>query len=145
MSWVLYVSDFVALVPSQLLPFEKTDPSTWYIKLMGVEGTGMGFAFGVVPAASIGWDWLELLVKGAVFGYILTRIQSWYCSRSRSFWVTVLFVYLMVVSYNCFRASWLYFIPMVGLRFMPFYLLIRSLSHRVQFSNQKMQRDMLPV
>ena len=51
--WQIYVSDLYMVIPSQLLPFEKIDPSLWYIDVLG-DRSGIGFMFGILAQAALG-------------------------------------------------------------------------------------------
>jgi len=113
------LNDFVAPIPSQLLPFEKLDASTWYTRILGIEDTGAAYGFGVISEGAIGWGWPELLLKGLLTGYILARLQRWYKARSTNYWVLVIYLYLEVSCYWLFRTSCFYFITLLLLTFCP--------------------------
>ena len=58
----LYFGELLMLIPSRwqpLLPFPVLDPSDWYLDVLDVRGTGVGFMFGVVAQAIIGGDWVS--------------------------------------------------------------------------------------
>ncbi len=122
--------DFVAPIPSQILPFEKLDESTWYARVLGIETTGAAYAFGVMAEGAIGWGVLELLLKGMLTGYLLARLQRWYKSNSSKYWVVVIYVYLEVSCYWLFRAGCFYLMPLVLFNVLPFYVAVRLLSAR---------------
>src|SRR5258705_695362 len=43
--WQIYVSDAYILIPQQVLPFEKIDPASWYLGILGWRGTDTGLMF----------------------------------------------------------------------------------------------------
>ncbi len=123
-------ADFIAPIPSQLLPFEKLDEAIWYTRVLGVEDTGVGYAFGVISQSAIGWGWAELVVKGMLIAYILARFQRWYRANSNKYWVLVIYLYLEVSCYWLFRSSSFYFITLLFFNVLPFYVVVRLLSAR---------------
>ena len=58
------------------MPFEKVAASEWYLREIGMSGTGQGFMWGVISQSIVGLDWLELALRGAILGYILAQIPS---------------------------------------------------------------------
>ncbi len=126
----VYVNDLISPIPSQLLPFEKLDGAIWYTRVLGIENTGAAYGFGVMAESAIGLGWLELVLKGALIAYMLSRLQRWYKTRSSQYWVLVIYLYLEVSCYWLFRTSSLYFIPLLFFNVLPFYLAVRVLSAR---------------
>lgn len=117
--WQVYVSDFYFPIPSQLLPFEKIDPSNWYIDLIGETGSGNGYMFGVMSQASVGLDWIELILRGMVLAVTLALLQRWYVRHGTSFWATLLSLFVSIWAYYTFRASTFYFVYFVIYHFLP--------------------------
>jgi hypothetical protein len=133
--WQVYVSDFYMPVPSTLLPFEKIDPSTWYIGLIGQTGKGVGYMFGVMSQAVLGLDWLELVLRGAVLAVFLAMVQRWYVRHALHFWPTLFFLFVSIWTYTTFRASTFYFLYFVIYHFVPVALaaqLLATLLRRVR-------------
>lgn len=122
--WQLYVSDLYMLIPSQLLPFYKWDPSQWYLDVIGFREPVGGFMFGVISQAIIGFDWLELLLRGCLLGGIAASIHRWYARRASEFWITLLYLFLCVWAYYTFRASSFYIVYFVVYQFLPVVLLV---------------------
>jgi len=112
------------LIPGQLLPFRKIDPSLWYLEQLGLQDSQVGFMFGVLSQAILGVDWLELMVRGTVLGCVLGLIHRWYVKRSQRFEVTLLYVFLCVWSYYTVRAATFYFVYPVVYRFLPFLFIV---------------------
>lgn len=123
--WQVYWSDLLALVPSQLLPFEKDDGSSWYLRVAGFEN--VGFVFGVMAQAVVGRDWLELALRGAALALVLALLQRWYVRHVQSFWPTMLMMYLSVWMYYTIRQSTFSFLYVVMYRFLPTFLFVEVL------------------
>jgi hypothetical protein len=123
-------ADFIAPIPSQLLPFEKLDKAVWYTRVLGIENTGGGYAFGVISEGAIGWGSVELALQGMLTAYLLALLQRWYRSNSQKYWVLVIYLYCEVSCYWLFRQGTFYFVPLLFLNVLPFYLAVRLLSAR---------------
>jgi hypothetical protein len=131
--WQLYVSDFLMLVPQQICPVEKIDPSQWYLGLLGQQNTGVGFMFGVISQAIVGWDWLELAIRGAILGFILAQIHRWYLRNSSSFFVVLFYTWLCIRIYYTYRASTFYPLVFVVYEIVPAFFLIKTLPGLLRF------------
>jgi hypothetical protein len=142
--WQVYVSDFYFPIPSQILPFEKIDPSAWYIDLIGQTGQGIGYMFGVMAQAAVGFDWIELVLRGAVLAAVLAFLQRWYVRRARHFWPTLFSLFVSIWAYYTMRASTFYFIYFLIYHFVPVLLtakLIELLLARVR--SRKLEQPVL--
>lgn len=128
--WQLYFADFLRLIPQQVLPFAKIDPGDWYLDILGLRGSGMGFMFGVTSEAAIGFGIAEMAVRGVIVGVCFGLIHNWYYRNARSFWATVFYLWLCVWSYYTYRASTFYLLAHVVFVFVPAYLLARIFSFR---------------
>ncbi len=131
--WQVYVSDLYFLIPSQLLPFEKIDPSSWYIDLLGDTGAGpgVGYMFGVMSQAAIGLDWIELVLRGVLLAVALALLQRWYVRHGTSFWATLFTLFVSIWAYYTFRASTFYFVYFVIYHFFPAILATKLLERVV--------------
>lgn len=118
MPWSARVSE-VLLVPQQLLPIPKMDKSDWYLDLIGAAGTGVGLAFGVVAESLVGYGWTELLLRGVVVGYVLSRIHRFADAKTASLLWAVLYVWLCIQSYQLVRVSTLALVPMLMYQVLP--------------------------
>jgi hypothetical protein len=118
--WQVRWAELLALVPSQLLPFPKIDPSLWYMNLIGVENVGL--MFGVVSQSVIGYDWLELALRGAVLGLIFALVHRWYVRHADGFWPTILYVFLAVWAYYCIRQASFVIVYFFLFRFVPIFI-----------------------
>ena len=117
--------DVLLLVPNQLLPFDKINPTLWYWEFSSTKGF---FSFNPVAQSIVGLDWLELVFRGAVLGWVFAMIHGWYLRRSSSFYATFSYLFLIVWSYYSIKAStfmWAYFIIY---RLVPALLLIHVLN-----------------
>lgn len=128
--WQLYIADFIRPIPQQLLPFDKVDPGEWYLDLLGLRGQGVGFMFGVVSEAAVGFGALEIAVRGMIVGAVLALIHNWYARNAARFWPTVFYLWLCVWSYYTYRASSFYLLGHVLTMFLPIYLFINAFEPR---------------
>jgi hypothetical protein len=125
--WQIYVSDVYMLVPSQLLPFQKIDPADWYVDSLGLGGTGVGLMFGAIAQGVVGFDWIELAVRGAILGICFALFHRLYVRRSHSFWLTALYVCVCAWSYYSFRATSFYLLYFVVYYFGAAFVVINVL------------------
>lgn len=133
--WQVYVSDLYLVIPKQLLPFEKIDPALWYLDVMGARGSGVGFMFGVMSQAALGFDWVELVLRGAVLGALFGLLHGWYVRHAASFWATLLYLFITIWAYYTFRATTFWFVHFIVYQFVPFLLgatLIITVLERVR-------------
>jgi hypothetical protein len=126
--WQMYFADLFRLIPQQLLPFDKVDPSDWYLDLIGQKGIGVGFMFGAISEAVVGLGVMEMLVRGLIVGTVFGAIHNWYAKRATKFWPTLFYLWLCVRSYYTYRASSFYLLGEFVLVFIPAYLLVRVLG-----------------
>ena len=106
-----------------LLPFPVLDPSHWYLHDVLASVPGAGLMFGVVAQSIIGWDWVELVVRGAVLGLVCAAVHRWY-ARSSDLWSTVLYLFLCVWAYYTVRATTSHVVSLVVLRLLPSVLVL---------------------
>jgi hypothetical protein len=123
--WSLYFSDFLTFIPQQLLPFAKVDPSEWYLEQIGQKGLGVGFTFGVMSQGVIGGGWLELVLRGAILGYVFAAIHRWYVRHAKNLWVTLFYLFMCLFSYYTYRVSSFYFLSLIVHWVIPCVLLAK--------------------
>jgi len=100
----LLFNDFTPLLPpQQLLPFEKIAAADWYIKLIGLEGTGSGFMWGIITQAQIGFGVSELILRGLITSWFLAKIHNWFISRNEYFFSYVIYSFLCMSTVWIFR------------------------------------------
>jgi hypothetical protein len=123
--WQIYVSDLYMIIPSQLLPFQKIDPSDWYLEELGLTGTGQGVMFGAIAQGVVGLDWVEIGVRGALLGLIFAGFHRWYTRRRDSFWATTFYVCICTWSYYTFRSTTFFFIYMILYQFVSVWVVLQ--------------------
>ena len=101
----LFLSDLYRLVPSQLLPFYKWDPSVWYAKEVLKWPQEMGFMFGIVAQSVLGYDWIELIIRGALLALFYAAVHRAWRRYSGSFWATIGYLFILTWAFYAFRAS----------------------------------------
>ena len=124
--WQIYLSDLLRLIPRDihgLLPFDVLDPSLWYLRVIDIRDPRVGLMFGVVAQSVIGWDWVELVLRGAVLGVVCAAIHRWYV-RSTGLWATVFYLYLCVWAYYTVRATTFHVVSLVFWRLLPSVLVL---------------------
>ncbi len=124
--WYLYFNDFVTILPpQQIMPIEKVSASEWYLREIGLSGTGLGLMWGVISQSIIGLDWLELAVRGAILGFLLASFHRWYVDRQVGFVETVIYAFICVKVYYTFRDTTLSLLANVVWEILPFILIVR--------------------
>jgi hypothetical protein len=124
--WQIGASELLMLVPSQFLPVPKIDPGQWYIETLRPESSGGGLMWGVMAQAAVGYGWLELVARGALLGLLFGYLHRIYVQHARSFWASLLYVYICLWSYYTFRASSFFFVYVVLYRFVPTMIAVRA-------------------
>jgi hypothetical protein len=123
--WQVRCSELLLFIPSQLVPFDKMDGADWYLAEKGLAGRGIGLMFGVISQCVIGFDWIELVIRGGFVGWIFAAIHNWYTNRSGSFRANLLYIFICVWSYYTFRDTTLTIGYFVLYRLFPTILLLR--------------------
>ncbi len=102
----LYTVDIARFAPQQLLPFDKVDPSRWYIETLypAYAESGGGLAFGAIAEAAAGYGPIEALIRGLLLGSLFALVQS-VASRPglRSLVALVAYTWLVVFCYQSLR------------------------------------------
>lgn len=126
----LYLNDFISVLPpQQLLPFKKVEASEWYLRELGINGTGVGFMWGVVSQSLIGLDWVELAFRGALLGLLLGLFHNYYVKNQASFLWNLLYVYACLRIYYTFRDTTFSPIAFLVWQIIPFFILIKFGEH----------------
>jgi hypothetical protein len=124
--WYLYINDFITILPpQQLMPFEKVTASEWYLREIGISGTGQGLMWGVITQSIVGLDWIELALRGGILGYILARFHRWYLKHQSGFLETLLYTFFCLKVYYTFRETTFSFLANLVWEVIPFYVLLR--------------------
>ena len=150
--WYLYINDFITILPpQQLLTFEKVRASEWYLREIGLSGTGLGLMWGVISQSIVGLDWLELALRGAILGYILARLHRWYLKYQSGFLETLLYMFFCLKVYCTFRDTTFSLLANLVWEVIPFYILLRigvailsrnvgdQPGHRIAMSSQNIK------
>jgi hypothetical protein len=124
--WQIYVADAYMIIPSQLLPFDKIDPAAWYLRVAGIQGAG--FMFGVMSQAVLGFDWVELFLRGLVLGIVLALLHRWYVRRQGQFWVTMTYLFFCIWAFYTVRSSTFAPLYFFLYRFVGAVIAVRMLS-----------------
>jgi len=127
--WQIYASDLYIVIPQQFLPFEKIDPSVWYLQVLRVAGTGTGFMFGVMSQAVLGFDWIELVARGAVLGLIFAALHRWYVRRASDFWPTLFYLMMSIWTFYTYRATTFWFVHFIVYQFIPIIMAAKVLEY----------------
>lgn len=123
--WYLYINDFITILPpQQLMPFEKIPASEWYLRQIGLSGTGFGFMWGVISQSIVGLDWIEIAIRGSLLGYLLARFHHWYLKHQTGFLVSLLYVFFCLKVYYTFRNTTFSLLTNFVWEVIPFYLII---------------------
>ncbi len=121
----IFYSDVLRGIPQQFLPFKKVDISDWYLERLNLHGEGTGLMFGSVTQAILGWDWIELVLRGGLLGFVFASIHRWYARRSSSFWITLIYLWLCIFNYYSVRATTFYFVSVTVQRFLILIVLVK--------------------
>jgi hypothetical protein len=118
--------DFVMIIPQQVLPFEKLEVQDW---VSSRSNNPSFFMFNPISQAIIGFGWIEVIFRGALLGFFFAKLRAWYIRRSSSFWATLLYFYIIIISYYTIRSTALYIVLVsIAFRFLPLYFLIKFLT-----------------
>jgi hypothetical protein len=117
--WQVYAADFYLEIPSQFLPFQKIDPSNWYIEIIGQGGVGIGFMFGVMSQAVVGLGWTELALRGFILALFLALLHRWYVRHATQLWPTLFYLFVAIWIYYTMRATTFWFVYYIVYRFLP--------------------------
>jgi hypothetical protein len=120
----VYFSDLFLLIPSQLLPFPKIEPSAWYYGQINASVSAM---FGMMAQGVIGFGWVEMALRGAFMGWLYNALHRLYVKNAASFWMTLLYCYACVWCHYSFRSTMLWPAYFLVYEFLPVMILVRGL------------------
>jgi hypothetical protein len=127
--WQAHFIDLVMLIPSQLLPIEKVDPSTWFYSSIKATQSSM---FGLRAQPVIGFGWPDFMLRGVFLGALLAAIHRWYVKHSSSFWMLAFYCFVIVWSHYVYRSTMLWPAYFVMYEFVPVMLITRATSSLIQ-------------
>jgi hypothetical protein len=125
----IHFTEFILVVPSPLLPFPKLNPSYWYLDLIGLGGTPYGYMFGAVSQAILGWDWIELALRGMLLALFCTFMHRWYLRNPTSFWRTTFSMFLSIWMYYSVRQASFSFLYFIIYRFIPAMIIVEVVRY----------------
>ena len=126
LQFMLY--DLIMIIPQQILPFEKLNVQQWY---MDRSNNPSYFMFNPIAQSIIGFGWVELILRGLFLGFVFAKARAWYIRRASSFWATLFYFYLIIISYYTIRGTAIYvMLVSILFRFIPLYFLVRLLTNR---------------
>ena len=125
--WQLHINELLLVLPRQFLPFEKIDPQAWYLD--STEFPQGYFMYGPISQAELGLGWIELALRGGLLGFIYAKLHRYYVGNKNSFWVTLFYLFLTIMSYYSIRSSTFYLIVPAIYHFIPTYLIITCISY----------------
>ncbi len=96
-AWLKY-SDFYGFIPSQLLWFEKSTLSVWFMQEFYPEYIefGVGFSFGILSEMVIGYGLYDAMIRGFILGSVLAILMNFFRREKRSWWILPLHLILLV-------------------------------------------------
>ena len=123
-------ADLVAVVPQQLLPFNKTSAGTWFMTEFHPElqAEGGGLAFGAIAESVLGCGVVSAVWRGAVIGLIFALVHRRVALGAPTMWAFCLYVWLTVWCYQCFRATTFALIVPFIYQFVVAWLMVTTLS-----------------
>ena len=100
----LWFSELYAPIPSNFLPFEKQDYSTWYLDKYYLEYKleGGGLMFGLVTQVAAGFGVIEALLRGMLIGFVFSWVTR-YLGKSTKWWHYPALLYLAVWMFQTVR------------------------------------------
>ena len=101
----IYTVDLLRFIPSQLLPFEKTDPTAWYVSTFyeAYHALGGGLAFGIMAEIVLGQGYPEAVIRGALLGAIFALVANNLHTAKASPIKIAAYIWLIVIGYQCYR------------------------------------------
>jgi hypothetical protein len=122
--WQVYFSDFLRVLPQQLVPFIKLDSAEWYLDLVGAKGLGLGFGFGAISEGLIGFGLPDLLIRGALLGGVVGLIHNATCKNAGSFVWIIFYLWFCTRIYLSFRNSIFFWLSSILYEFVPAMLVL---------------------
>lgn len=119
-----HFADFLSIVPQQVLPFQKVQASTWYVETYypAVREAGGGMAFGVISESIVGLGMPELVLRGALVGWLLALFARRLSLRRPTAWSFLFHIWLITGCYQILRYTTFSMLPMFVWGFVPVYV-----------------------
>lgn len=137
--------DLYRLIPSQLLPFYKWDPSEWYLEILGLRGTGQGLMFGIVAQSAVGYGYYELIVRAFLLALFYAAAHRVYRRYSGSFWTTITYLFILTWAYYAFRSTSFEILYRLIYYMAPTWLIVKLLTIVVTRAKASWRRMAVPA
>ena len=100
-----YLSELAILVPQQLLPFAKIDPSIWYVQSFfpRYAAMGGGYAWGAIAQSVVGFGLLEAALRGGLLAVALAALDRFLRRRWARLEYVAIYAWLMATIYLSMR------------------------------------------
>ncbi len=97
--------EFWDFIPSQILFFNKTSLSIWYLDTYYpiYKEQGGGWAFGILSQAIIGFGPLEAFIRGGVLALLYGYLMSWYRKSKNNWWALPFYLNIYLYSFMSIR------------------------------------------
>jgi oligosaccharide repeat unit polymerase len=97
--------EFWEFVPSQILPFNKSSMSIWYLDTYYSEykEQGGGWAFGALSQAVIGFGPIEGFIRGGILGALYGFFMFWYRKSKNLWWSLPFYLSIYLFSFMSLR------------------------------------------
>jgi len=107
-----YLNEAAILIPQQILPFEKIDPSMWYVRTFfpRYEALGGGYAWGAIAQSIVGFGIAEAAARGAVLALVLAAVNRFLRRRWDRFEFVIVYAWLMGTVYLSMRNVTFFFV-----------------------------------
>ncbi len=107
-----YLSEIAILFPQQLLPFDKVDPSIWYVRTFfpRYEALGGGYAWGAIAQSVVGFGLAEAALRGCLLAIALAAVNRFLRKRWDRFEFVVVYAWLMGTVYLSMRNVTFFFV-----------------------------------
>lgn len=103
----VYLYEFVAFIPSNILPFTKASHSSWlmdtYYPVAKAEGGGL--MFGAIAQSVIGFGMVEAFIRGIIIGFVSLKFKSWLRIYKYSWRILILYLILYLSIPSMARGS----------------------------------------
>ncbi len=128
-STILFLADVFRFIPQQFLPFEKIDLADWYVSIFfpQYKAAGGGFAFGILAEAALSGGILEAILRGMALGFALSMALN-LTVRKTTLWSYVIYIWLTVSVYQCFRDTTFTLVGRFAFQFLPALLICAAVA-----------------
>lgn len=99
----IYLNDFLMLLPGFLFPGGKIDGASWYLIMNGWDGQGVGYMWGVLSQAAIGFGAFEVFVRGSLVGIFMSQVQRYLERNIHSKFAVISYLYITIFMFLAFR------------------------------------------